>query len=192
MASSNTKRNTSDMIAENELYSTPDVALSNLYALYPEVFDGEYWLDPCYGLGVMGDYLEAMGKTVYKNDIEQYNYNKPLDSVCDYLSDDFNPGEKFDGVIINPPYKLTSEFINRSLQFSDKVLMFNRVNILEGKSRGKMFVYGDWNLKTFYPFTYRVSCDKGVNQDKTANAVFYGWYEFDNYYQGHPTIKWIY
>ena len=67
MSSPNTKRNPDKEIEENELYSTPTIALETFYKQYPEVFDKfKVFYDPCDGMGQISDYLESIGKKVYR------------------------------------------------------------------------------------------------------------------------------
>jgi hypothetical protein len=69
--------------------------------------------------------------------------------------------------------------------------MFDRATILETASRSLKHKTKEWRLKKFWSFGYRVSCNKGINREATANAVWYGWFEYDQLYQGTTEIDWF-
>lgn len=182
MASPNTRRNHD--AEENDLYITPK---DGLVAMEKFIKKEDVLFDPCAGLGDMADHFCNLGNIVLTNDVN--NYNIPLTFEEDFLS--FRWELRVDCVIMNPPYTLTSQFINKALTIADRVVMFNRLSILEGQKRGDKFSSREWPLKECDVFSYRVSCVKGRSREPTNNAVAYAVYEFDKNYKGEPTLGWI-
>ena len=189
MASPNTKRNNAEQIEKNELYSTPTIALETFYEQFPEVFDRyKVYYDPCDGMGQISDFLESKGKKVYRGDI--VNYKDNLDYEGDFLKCTVLP-EDVECVVMNPPFTLTGEFVDKALSLCPNLLMFNRLTTIESKSRAEKFKSKDWNLKTMYQFGFRVSCPKGVDFETTANSVAYSWFEFEKHNRYPTTLEWI-
>jgi len=185
MASSNTDRRLD--AHENDLYSTP---VEGLKAMERFIKKGSRLLDPCAGLGDMSNHFKGLGHFVFTSDL--YNYGAELGIEIDFLKVNKNDLPKnIDTVIMNPPFTLTLEFVDKALELYDHVVMFNRMSILEGQARGKKFTSKEWCLKHCDIFSYRVSCTKGVDREPTNNAVAYAVYEFDKSFKGTPTLGWI-
>lgn len=92
----------------------------------------------------------------------------------------------------NPPFASTEDFVDKSLSLCSNLLMFNRATVLETKDRSKKHLSKEWPLKKFWSFGNRVSCTKGVDKKPTANAVWYGWFEYKTSYTGEPEIGWLF
>ena len=111
----------------------------------------------------------------------------------DFLTYNFN--RKFDNVITNPPFKLAKEFIERALELSnDKVLMFAKIQLLEGQDRRKM--WEDTPFKKVYVFSKRVNpMRNGSEVDEKgkpwASTMAFAWFVWRKGYKGLPQIKWI-
>src|SRR5690554_4304133 len=120
MATINTKRVNRDNA--NDLYRThPDATIR---AIGAGVFDRDKTLwDCCDGLGGISDELEKAGFTVKRSDLIDYFRENTV--VRDFLSLE-SPLFHCDAIVMNPPYKLTFEFVEKALQLSNRVIMFNR------------------------------------------------------------------
>lgn len=189
MASANSKRNKKEEIEKNELYSTPHNAVEEFYQQYPEVFDKhKVFYDPCDGLGHISDFLESIGKKVYRRDI--VDYRNKLDYKGSFLGCDSIPDD-VDCIVMNPPFTMTEAFVDKALSLCPNLVMFNRMTTIESKSRSNKFHSGKWKLSNYYQFAFRVSCPKGVELEPSANSVAYGWLEFDNYCTHKPYLNWI-
>lgn len=189
MSSANTKRNPDKEIEENELYSTPTKALESFYEQFPEVIDKyNVFYDPCDGMGQISDYLESLGKKVYRQDI--VDYRSRLDVQGNFLETESIP-EDVQCVVMNPPFTMTGQFVDKALELCPNVLMFNRLTTIESINRAKKLKNKQWNMKSMYQFGFRVSCPKGVDFEPSANAVAYSWFEFDKYNRYPTTLDWI-
>lgn len=179
MATSNTRRNTDAL--EDDLYITPrkaldaafEVGLFDMYSVY---------YDPCDGLGDISEYLRLTNKC-YASDL--------YDRVGKEQSDPYWLGERdflsitrkdipedVECLVFNPPFTLTEKFVDKAHELELPLIMFNRLTTLESKERAKKF-RDKWKATDVYVFGYRVTCDKGVNREPTANSVAYAWYVFD-------------
>lgn len=187
MASVNTKRRAD--ADPNDLYITP---LEGLQAMDLHLNkDDRILFDPCAGMLDMEDYFQGSGVTVYSNELYPVLHESHYTHNMDFLEMTSKDMPHVDCIIMNPPYKLTHEFIDKALGLCDRVVMFNRLAILEGQKRGYEFKSKRWNLKKISVFSFRVSCLKGVDRVPSANAVAYAVYEFDKNYTGEPVVDWI-
>ena len=185
MATINTKRISSE--DPNDLYRThPD---ATRFAISGGVFKGckSLW-DCCDGLGGISDVLQADGFAVKRSDIKTYGSSRVVEA--DFLTLN-KPLFDCDAIVMNPPYKLTFEFVEKALQLSSRVIMFNRASFLESGKRGGKFKSGEWPLSDVFIHSKRVGCAKGFSKDY-ANAVMYCWYVFDESCVGkHPRLHWL-
>lgn len=102
--------------------------------------------------------------------------------------------EKYDFVITNPPFSLAREFIDKSLEISDNVFIFAKLQFLEGKARKEWFK--NIPLKYVYVYSHRANpWRNGEERDETgkkySSTMAFAWYVFDKKYIGDPIIKWI-
>lgn len=199
MASVNTKRKSTagDL---NDLYETP---LESLQLLYENVkfYPLDRILEPCDGLGQISDFLYGKGLDVTTNEKFRDVYGTKQTFSEDFLTTNlFNieegKGYKFDVVVMNPPFKMSLEFINKALTVAPRVLVFGRATLLEGQTRYKE-LFSKNQLHNVYMHSKRVGCRKGVidkgqvSFEPAVNAVFYCWYEFREEVVDNPKIHWL-
>lgn len=189
MASVNTTRKNSD--DPFDLYQTHPAAVE--LAFSHGVFDGIDWVfDPCDGLGAITNQLEEYGIQCWRSDIVKRGDNKLL-VESDFLSDDAWLPEA-DALVMNPPFKMTKEFLDKACANYNRVIMFNRISFLETAPRALKIISGEWALTDVYIHAARTGCSKGEGK-KYANAVMYAWYVFDKYSQKvnprNPQLHWL-
>lgn len=105
--------------------------------------------------------------------------------------------ETWDGTIItNPPYNQAVNFIQKAMESiteGNKVIMFLKVQFLEGKSRKKLFE--KYPPKIVWVSSSRITCAKnGDFEYMKANggsAVAYAFYVWQKGYKGDTLIKWF-
>ena len=105
--------------------------------------------------------------------------------------------ETWDGTIItNPPYNQSVNFIQKAMESiteGNKVIMFLKVQFLEGKSRKKLFE--KYPPKTVWVSSSRITCAKnGDFEYMKANggsAVAYAFYVWQKGYKGDTILKWF-
>lgn len=120
-------------------------------------------------------------------------FNVGIEGGIDFLNHEFN--RIFDNVITNPPFKLAKEFIEKALSISNnKVIMFAKIQLLEGKDRREMF--SKFPPKYVYVFSKRVNpLRNGEELDENgkpwASTMCFAWYVWEKGYEGEPIIRWL-
>lgn len=175
--------------SSNDLYTTPVEALDAIWPyMEKDIILANNVLEPCSGMHDITKYLTSRGALVFTNElypVDGFRY----DTVEDFLSDNNSCGA-YSMLVSNPPYNKASEFILKGFEHAPVQWHFLRLSFLEGQKRfEELFNLG--KLSDVYIFTYRVSCPKGIDREKTANSVCYAWYRFDKYYCGQPKLHWL-
>lgn len=101
-------------------------------------------------------------------------------------------------ILTNPPYKYAKEFVEHGIELiqdGNYVIMFLKLQFLEGKARREMFK--KYPPKYVYVFSSRQRCAMNGNFEKYANegeshgAVAYCWFMWEKGFKGDPVIRWI-
>ena len=195
MATANTKRNKD--ADDNDLYTTPESALEALWEVAPKVLrNTKVVTDPCFGLGDITRFFQGKGKYTVGNDLHNYGedfaqWNNET-YYNNFLEEDIESDCDKKVLVINPPFTLTAEFLDRTLEDGyEHIFMFNRLTTLESVKRVVKFKSKEWPLRKVWVFERRVSCPKGINYENTANSVAYCWLWIDANYEGEPTLGWV-
>lgn len=178
---------------ENDFYAT-EPATTKLFLdefIKTETITGDI-LEPACGQGHISEVLKQyfVDNNIYSSDLVDRGYGIPN---IDFLNYDFQ--RKFNTIITNPPFKYAKEFIIRGLELSEKyVVMFAKIQLLEGKDRKKMFEQTP--LKYVYVHSSRQNPmrngkDRDENGKKWSSTMAFAWYVWDKEYTGEPIIKWI-
>lgn len=168
----------------NDFYATKPDDVRIIMEL--ENIKGLKIFEPCAGQGHMAEEL-MKDNVVITNELYNYGYNTNYN--FDFLTD--NIDEKFDMVVMNPPYKGADKFVLKALDYSDKVIVFQKLSFLEGQNRYRD-IFSQGILKTVYVYSYRTLCAKEGDFEKyNCATIAFAWYVFDKNYNGDPEIKWI-
>lgn len=153
-------------------------------------------LEPAGGGGHM---IDALSEIFVFSDIDSVDIEPKRDDIiqADFLSDDNDEliNKDYDLVITNPPFKLAKEFIDKSLEISNRYVMYYlKIQFLEGINRKEWF--RGLPLKYVYVYSYRSNPHRNgspvdENGKKWSSTVCYAWYVFDHEYKGEPIIRWI-
>jgi len=160
---------------KNDFYPTP------FNATY-ELLEKEKLLDPIYecacGDGAISKVLIEKGYEVYSSDLIDRGYGEV---GVDFLK---STDKRFNTIITNPPFNLSTEFTLKALELSQRYVIFlNKLSFLEGiKRRQTLFNRG--HLKTVYVFTKRLKFGG-------SGLMAFAWYIFDKQYCGTAELKWI-
>lgn len=173
---------------KDDFYATPPLAVRELMKL--ETFDKNIW-EPCCGMNHITNVLRDNNYNVRTSDIID-RVNDGSVEIIDFL--DYN--EKYNGdIITNPPYKLATEFVYKSMETitdGHKVAMFLKLTFLETKKRYELFK--KYPPKVIYVASMRFGCSQTgeFNADgNTGSAVAYCWYIWEKGYNGDTVIKWF-
>lgn len=173
----------------NDFYSTDPHSLEIFLDKLKEdnvTLHSKIW-EPACGMGHLSKVLETNGYEVFSTDLVNRGYGK---SDINFFKTMFH----WDGdILTNPPYKYAKEFVQHALDLIDNgnyVIMFLKIQFLEGKERRKLF---DNNPpKYVYVNSTRQTCY--INGDmsvKMSSASCYCWYIWEKGFKGEPTIRWI-
>lgn len=175
----------------NDYYATPPETTK---AILDKVELTGSILEPACGEGHISNVLKEYypNSDIVSTDLIERGYAYGVGGI-DFLNHDFN--EKYDNVITNPPFKLAKEFIEKALSISnDKVIMFAKIQLLEGVSRKDMFK--NTPLKYVYVFSkrqnpFRNGSPVDENGKRWASTMCFAWYVWEHGYEGEPVIRWI-
>ena len=169
----------------NDYYATEPKAIELLCEL--ETFSPTVWECAC-GEGHLAKKLTEKGYKVISSDLIDRGFGK---GGVDFLKCD----KPFDGdIITNPPYKFAKEFVEHALEIitdGHKVVMFLKLQFLEGKARRKMFE--KYPPKKIYVSSGRLRCAMNGDFEKYAksNAVTYAWFIWEKGYTGNTIVGWF-
>ena len=183
-----------------DFYSTDPDCVKDLLEL--EQF-GNKVLEPCCGNGNIAKVLTDAGYDVTATDLYDHGYGNAGVDCFDYTNLDQD-------IITNPPYSLTTEFIEHmlnELQSGHKMALFLKLQVLEGQARYQK-IFSQGKLKRVYVYVNRVACyknderyqknedgslklDKDGNPKKVGSAACYMWAVWEADYHGFPEVRWI-
>ena len=153
--------------------------------------DKNIWEIAC-GDGAISNALKERGYSVFSTDI--VNRKASCDALFDLTKDDTLL--KFYGdILTNPPYSLVETFVRKSLSMvwdRAKVVMYLRLQFLEGKKRRKLFE--EFPPKYVYVHSSRQKTYKNNDLEKYGNkasAICFAWFIWEKGFQGDPIIRWI-
>ena len=147
---------------ERDFFVTPRqmcISLANKYNIV-----GDRVLDPCCGLGNMKNYLPITN---------QYDLYPQIDvQKKDFLTET----ERWDCIIMNPPYRDKYKFINKAIELSDRVFILMPLEVSSynifvkdylntGKYKGRLLMT---------PKVFMSPKDEFI----TGGTTVYCWYEF--------------
>jgi Methylase of polypeptide chain release factors len=163
-------------------------AISEVYDLHDKVI-----LEPSAGQGHIIDVLQANfpDATVIGRDLVDRG-RADIESGVDYLQD--NREEHIDVVLTNPPFAIAKEFIDKSLEKAPLVMMFAKLQFLEGVKRYEWFKHQP--LKYVYVYSYRATPWRdgqplNENGKRWASTMTFAWFVFEKGYSGEPVIRWL-
>ena len=164
---------------KNDFYPTPPEATQAL--LDREKFTGNVYECAC-GNGALSEVLIENGYDVFSSDLIDRGYGK---TGVDFLKSN----KKFDNIITNPPFNLSTEFTIKAFELANnKVAMLNKLSFLEGIKRREK-VFNEKKLEKVLVFSRRINFIKFTG--KTNGLMAFAWFVFNKDYQGLPQIDWI-
>jgi len=131
-------------------------------------------LEPCIGTGAITEVLERVS-----NDIEWAE----ISLGRDFLTWDF--GRRFDFVITNPPFSLAQEFVDRSLELADCVVMLLPLSFLASRKRR------EWWRGRRPTALHVLSRRPSFTGDNRTDAMDYGWFVWDKTGKQKAGLYWI-
>lgn len=144
--------------------------------------------EPACGKGHISEVLKNYGYNVISSDLQDYKYGK---AGVDFLKSNV----RSDCFFTNPPYKLSAEFLERSisnLNKNGKIVMYLTLNFLSGSQRSRVFKL--YPPKYIYLHSKTQHCLKNGNGAEFPN--YYAWYIWEKddkgeMFHGDPIFRWI-
>lgn len=144
-------------LPEHEYYPTPDETVQRLFSIIPINPTWSY-LEPCKGLA----------EAIYRYMPEGSQWAE-LSYGVDYLE---TPFDHVDCVITNPPFSLTPQFLEKSLEEADVVIYLQRLGYLASIGRREF-----WNEHK--PTNLIVLSKRPSFAGKGTDKTDYCWYVWD-------------
>ena len=175
---------------ENDYYATNPTALSLFLDKLKEdniKLSREIW-EPSCGEGHLSKVLIRKGYDVFSSDLIDRGYGEV---EIDFLNNNYI---KCNGdILTNPPFKLAEQFVEvamNKIKQGNKLLLFLKIQFLEGQRRKKLFQ--KHKPKFVYCYSARQLCAKNGEFEKyTATTQFYCWVIWEKGFTGDTIIKWI-
>lgn len=177
---------------ENDYYATPPEALD--YLMEKGLLPHNIW-EPACGEGHLSKRLEEHGYNVVSTDLVDRGYGM---GDVDFLKTKDLPKD-FKGdtkcILTNPPYKVANDFVLHSLELldpGDKVYMFLRTGLVDGKKRKKL-LFDRYPPKTIYQISDRIKCARNgdFGSINYGGAVPFAWFEWEVGYKEETKFVWI-
>lgn len=184
---------------EDDFYATDPKSLEMLLdRLKEDNFNlhTNIWECAC-GKGHLSKVLENKGYKVLSTDLIDRGYGL-VDEYTDFINGKYYTHTKFDGdILTNPPYKYAKEFVETALnkiEYGNYVIMFLKIQFLEGKARREMFKR--YPPKYIYVFSERQNpLRNGSALDekgkKWSSTMCFAWFIWEKGFKGEPIIRWI-
>ena len=176
--------------AEHDYYSTDPHALEIFLDKLKEDnirLHNDIW-EPACGEGHLSKVLIDKGFHVYSSDLVDRGFGKQQDFLK--IS---NMNNLHYDILTNPPYIFAKFFVEKALEIVKDgyyVIMFLKIQFLEGKERRKLF--DKFPPKYVYVNSTRQICYlNGDMSKKMSSATCYCWYVWEKGWKGEPIIRWI-
>lgn len=180
---------------DNDYYATP---FSATKAILDRIdLHNDTILEPAAGEGHIVKILKEYypNNTIIANDLveRKSRFNIQINWNIDFLT--FNPSNKFDTVITNPPFSIAQQFIEKALTIANHyVIIFAKIQLLEGNDRRKMFE--QFPPRYVYVFSKRVNPlrngeEFNENGKPWASTMCFAWFVWEVGYNGDTIVKWI-
>lgn len=144
-------------------------------------------VEPCCGAGHISKVLIEHGYQVDSYDLYDRGYGT---TGIDFLTSN----KKADCFFTNPPFKNSLAFVKKALENVESyggVVMFLRLQFLEGKERNKFFKESP--PKYIYVNSTRQNCARNADfiTYEKATAMCFCWFIWKKGWHGEPTIRWV-
>ena len=163
------------------------------------VFSGTKFLEPSVGQGHIVETCKSssyMPKDQQWTTVDIVDRGYPLTIQGDFLYTAI--GDKFDGIIMNPPYSLASQFVERCMGLLNEngmCLAFLKIQFLEGSTRRDLF--NKFPPKYIYVYRNRAvpwrngeSINPSTGEEWPSTMCF-AWFIWQKGSTSEPIIRWV-
>lgn len=176
--------------ANDDFYATQSKTVKSLLDNF--TLNGSI-LEPACGMGHISKVLQEYypDQEIISTDLVYRGFGE---GDIDFITHDY--GRKFDNIITNPPFSLSKEFLEKSLEIAnDKVILLLKIQFLESSKRKDLLKKSP--LKYIYVFSERQSTLKdGLELNPTNNkpwttTLCLAWFIWEKGYTGEPIVRWL-
>ena len=174
---------------ENDYYATDPKSLEIFLDKLKEdeIELDKYIFEPACGQGHLSEVLKKRNYKVISTDLVDRGYGTPFVNFLEY-------NLQFIGdILTNPPYKYAQEFVEHGLKIiknGNKVIMFLKIQFLEGQARKKLFE--KYPPKYVYVNSARQLCAMNGEFEKyKATALCYCWFVWEKGCTDETIVRWI-
>lgn len=165
----------------NDFYPTPSCMVKELIEIgyFPKDKNIKI-LDPCCGKGAICNVLRNYG---YKYFVEQ-----DLIYGQDFLKSEIPEKPIYDILIMNPPFKLFDQFVEKAKYFANKIYVIGKLNFFGAHNRNINHLWN--NLEWVLPFDRQIAFDKPEDENGKVECgmMITGWFIWNENYIGNPKI----
>lgn len=167
-----------------DFYETPVEATESLldwWQLPPQAI----W-EPSCGKGAISNVLLSRGHKVISTDLHDRGYGTPN-------TDFFKQHTALAPIIItNPPYNISTEYVEHACSIADKSAFLLRLVWLEGQRRREK-IFNKHPLSKVLVFSKRIPRMHvpDYTGEKVSSTIAFAWFIFEKNYDGKPEIDWI-
>ena len=169
-------------------FPTPEWTIERFLEEWPDLHQvGTRWIDPCAGDGVLIDVVNRFRPGIdwtaveiresCRTRLEKATGKAPTIADFTGTEDPYlefkHTGERFDVAIMNPPFRLTLEFILKCLDLAKVVICLQRMNYCGTGERNEFFRS---NMPNLYVVPDRVS----FTGDGNADACEHAWHVWES------------
>lgn len=166
----------------NDFYPTPSCMVKELVksGFFPND-KGIKIFDPCCGEGAICNVLRNYG---YKNFVEE-----DLIYGQDFLKTEIPARPIYDVLIMNPPFKLFDQFVEKARYFANKIYVIGKLNFFGAHNRNINCLWQ--HLTWVLPFDRMIAFDRPETEDGKVECgmMVTGWFIWNQGYKGFPKIK---
>jgi hypothetical protein len=157
-------------------YPTEQWAIRRFLESWPGLHQaGTKWLEPCAGDGVIMDTVNQFRGDIDWTAIEVRDTRKQLERYTNDVKigsffDTFESG--YDVVIMNPPFGLLMDFVEKALKLAPTVITFQSLNFLGSTSRN------EWLLENT-PNMYVLPDRTSHTGDGKSDSIYSAWFVWE-------------
>jgi hypothetical protein len=175
-------------VRRDDVYETPAEAVAAL--LRVEDVPPVVW-EPACGPGAIARVLRAHGRRVIATDLLDHA-SPDQDAIrWDFLLERSAP-PGCDCIVTNPPFKLAGKFVEHALRLCPRVIMFLRLDFIEGARRSSILDCG--RLARIYVFADRVPMMHRVGyqgRQLDKSRICFAWFVWDRNHHGDAALRRI-
>lgn len=151
---------------EKDFFQTPEVCIEALIRM--NAFSNQSILDPCSGIGAIGNVFRRRGIEILENDLYMQ------EGGMDFLKEDF---DKVDTIVCNPPYSKKNEFIDKALRVAKEIWMILPMQVVNYNTFHRNYLDNPfYHGRILMTPKFFMTDEYQVGLDKKGGVSSYAWF----------------